>query len=385
VAGANGKVINCTVTANTYAPVPVEVKTGTFHHFKHWIDGGKLPWGTGSDVYGYTDNKDHTTPNMGESGDGTGLDSEFDPGVITVNDFYLAQTEVTTSQYAVFANAIDLTFDSSTNTRNVIFATGYLSAAGVGSDNMKDLVDPVSSTSVDTRFGFPATYLNNFTVGQLFQVNNSPYGLRKVGSDYVYHKSATSGQINLHVSNESMSYVSWYGSLAFSLWIGGTLPTEAQWEFAARRTADGTGDSACNDFQYSGSDILNDVGWYSGNNTPADNVHEVGTKAATEIGLYDMSGNQWEWCADWINNTVAGNGTRIFYPNYNDSYVNPNATQATTNNTYTDPVWKTPGSNRVIRGGGWNTASGNLSLAFRNSNLPAFVHYILGFRPALVP
>jgi formylglycine-generating enzyme required for sulfatase activity len=385
VAGATGDVINCTVTANTYAPIPVQVKTGTFHHFKHWREGGSLPWGTGSDVYAYSPNtSEHLTPDMGVDDDGTGITSEFDPGEITLSAFYLAQTEVTTSQYAVFANAIDLTFSTG---NDVIFATGYLSDASSSSiSSMKDLADPVTSTSVDLRFGFPGTYANDAANGVLFRVNqNSFYGLRKVGSDYVYYRSATSGSTNLHVSNESMGFVSWYGSLAFSLWIGGTIPTEAQWEFAARRTAGGTGASACNDFQYSGSDILNDVGWYSGNNTPADNVHEVGTKVANEIGLYDMSGNQWEWCADWINNTGNGDAARVYYPNYNDNYVNPSATQAITNNTYTDPVWKTPGSYRVFRGGCWSDASGYLSLAYRFSYTPEYARNLVGFRPVLVP
>jgi formylglycine-generating enzyme required for sulfatase activity len=388
VAGATGDVINCTVTANTYAPVPVQVKTGTFHHFKHWREAGSLPWGTGIGVYpSYGDDpSEHLTPDMGSFGDGTGITSEFDPGEITLTGFYLAQTEVTMSQYAVFANAIDLTFDSNTNTRNVVFATGYLNSAGVASDNMKNLVDPsTTSTTVDGRFGFPGAYLNNFTVGQLFQVNyGSYYGLRKVGSDYVYYKSLTSGQVQLHLSNESMGLVSWYGSLAFSLWIGGTLPTEAQWEFAARRTASGTGASACNDFQYSGSDDLNSVGWNSGNNTPADNVHEVGTKAANEIGLYDMTGNQLEWCADWINNTGTGSASRVYYPDYNNNVVNPGA-DAAKNKTYIDPVWKIPGSSRAIRGGGWTDAAGSLSLAFRNGNMPANVYTGVGFRPVLVP
>jgi formylglycine-generating enzyme required for sulfatase activity len=406
VAGDAGDVINCTVTANTYAPVPVEVKSGTFRHFKHWrtSDGVKLPWGTGTGVNDYGDGpSEHLTPDMGTSSNGIGQTSEFDPGEITVSDFYLAQTEVTTSQYAVFANAIDLTFESSS--RNVSFTAGYLSNASSGSiSNISGLVDPslVGLSGTSGSGGTPAAVSVGATVGVrygfsadgiLFNVNNSPYGLRKVGSDYVYHKSATSGQFNLHVSNESMGYVSWYGSLAFSLWIGGTLPTEAQWEFAARRRAVDSGspdplilDENCNVNQFAGSDILNDVGWYSGNNTPADNVHEVGTKASNEIGLYDMSGNQWEWCADWINNAGISDVNRVYYPNYNIGKSTTVEGELTSNNESTDPVWNpTNGSNRVNRGGSWYDAAGYLSLAYRNSNTPAGVNSTLGFRPALVP
>jgi formylglycine-generating enzyme required for sulfatase activity len=306
----------------------------------------------------------------------------------------------------VFANAIDLTFDLST--KNVIFAAGYLSNAGVLSNNMKDLYDPspvglngtsgaggtpefvAANSTVGVRFGFSTTYANDIVNGVLFRANQGStnyLGLRKVGSDYVYYKGATSGQVDLHVSNETMSYVSWYGSLAFSLWIGGTLPTEAQWEFAARRTANGTGDTACDNKQYSGSDALNDVGWNRLNNISSENIHEVGTKASTEIGLYDMSGNQWEWCADCINNASTGTTTRVYYPNYKKGLIAPTGADLTgTENESTDPIWNpTNGSGRVRRGGGYNDIAGALSLAFRDGYNPADVYAGIGFRPILVP
>jgi len=69
------------------------------------------------------------------------------------------------------------------------------------------------------------------------------------------------------------------------------LPTEAEWEFAAR------GGNQSNDHQYSGSDILDDVGWYIENSRTS--THVVGTKSPNELGIYDMSGNVIEWCNDW--------------------------------------------------------------------------------------
>ena len=95
------------------------------------------------------------------------------------------------------------------------------------------------------------------------------------------------------------------------------LPTEAEWEFAAR------GGNNSNHYQYSGSNELGDVAWYAGNS--GDKTHVVATKQPNELGLYDMSGNVWELCSDW-------------YGNYSSS-------------SQTNPTGPNSGSFRVIRGG----------------------------------
>ena len=71
------------------------------------------------------------------------------------------------------------------------------------------------------------------------------------------------------------------------------LPTEAEWEYAARGGKKNQG------YQYSGSDIISDVAWYSDNS--GNKIHPVGTKHANELGIYDMTGNVWEWCQDWYD------------------------------------------------------------------------------------
>ena len=126
-------------------------------------------------------------------------------------------------------------------------------------------------------------------------------------------------------------------------------PTEAEWEFAAR------GGTKSQGYKYSGSNTIGDVAWYPKNS--GDKTHEVGTKQANELGLYDMSGNVWEWCSDWCGN-------------YSSS-------------AQSDPSGPSTGSYRVNRGGGWSHAAGSCRVSYRGSFTPAFAGSYLGLRLAL--
>ena len=129
------------------------------------------------------------------------------------------------------------------------------------------------------------------------------------------------------------------------------LPTEAEWEFACR------GGNNSRGYKYSGSNNLGSVAWYDDNS--GGQTHPVATKAPNELGIYDMSGNVWEWCNDWY-----GNYTAI-------SQTNPTGPQS--------------GSWRVGRGGGWNGIVGDCRSSNRGEDgcVPAERYKHRGLRLAL--
>lgn len=127
------------------------------------------------------------------------------------------------------------------------------------------------------------------------------------------------------------------------------LPTEAEWEFAAR------GGNYSRHYKYSGSNYIGDVAWYDDNS--GNRTHPVGTKQPNELGLYDMSGNVYEWCSDWYGS----------YSSYSQS----------------DPTGPNSGSGRVFRGGNWYDGAWLCRSSSRFSNTPGISDCHLGLRLVL--
>ena len=127
------------------------------------------------------------------------------------------------------------------------------------------------------------------------------------------------------------------------------LPTEAEWEYSAR------GGKKSRGYQYSGSNNLSDVAWYEDNSDSK--THAVGTKQSNELGIYDMSGNVWEWCQDW-------------YGYFSSS-------------SQTNPAGANSGSNRVSRGGCWGYSAWYCRSSCRDIDSSDGHSYDLGLRLVL--
>lgn len=130
------------------------------------------------------------------------------------------------------------------------------------------------------------------------------------------------------------------------------LPTEAEWEYAAR------GGNLTNNFIYSGSNDINQVAWSHINSNKV--IHKVGTKLPNELGIYDMSGNVFEWCSDWYN--------REYYS------ISPKE----------NPKGPKEGLSKVLRGGAWYLSFPSFCrVAFRDSAQPELKNECIGFRLVL--
>jgi formylglycine-generating enzyme required for sulfatase activity len=127
------------------------------------------------------------------------------------------------------------------------------------------------------------------------------------------------------------------------------LPTEAEWEYAAR------GGNKSSGYIYAGGNDIDNVAWYCENSDSK--TQPVGTKKPNELGIYDMSGNVWEWTSNWYGDYTSG--------------------------AKTNPTEPTSGSYRVYRGGSWGSVASDSRVSFRYGSDPDYGSYYMGFRLVL--
>ena len=233
--------------------------------------------------------------------------------VTLTKDFRMGRYEVTNAQYAAFLNAVGV--------------TGILS-----------------------ELSYTGTYNGNKLI------ESSEYDFWGHNYDFGLHWETNKWVPVTGLENHPVIYVSWYGAEAYAKWVGGSLPTEAQWEYACR---------AGTTTAYSFGDNEVDLGayaWYNGNSS--DRSHPVGQKEPNNWGLYDMHGGIREWCWD------------VYRGDYGSDPV-------------TDPtsIIPAPGeyNERIHRGGSWIHSAYQCLSADRTPNQPHSVYPFVGFRVSFAP
>ena len=255
----------------------------------------------------------------------------------TVSDFYLGRYEVTNESFVEFLNSI---------------------SNKIALDDKGDAVSLNGNLIFDNFCGDRKGGCSNFEEMIEYDNGTRPGGRFKVVSGYAKHP---------------VVLVSWYGAVEYCNWLsdreglrkvytirgdevvadwsanGYRLPTEAEWEYAARGGAESKG------YKYAGSNNLDEVAWFWENS--GGKTHPVGKKKPNELGLYDLSGNVWEWCWDWAG--------------------------AYSSSSKTNPRGPARGSSRVNRGGCWyNFYPRNCRVANRDGNAPTLRYYHVGIRLA---
>lgn len=252
-----------------------------------YVPGGSFIMG---DTHGGGDSQEHPTHN------------------VTVSSFYISKYPITQVEYTQYMPA----------------SPNWSSNYGIG-DN------------------YPAYWISWYAVLKYCNLRSIAEGLSPV-----YYISGYSNPANWGSVPTSNNY-NWNNVLCDWSANGYRLPTEAEWEYAARAGSNNP------DYLYSGSNNIDTVAWYSGNNTPY-GTKPVGEKNPNGLGIFDMSGNVWDWCWDWWSPFYYGNSP------------------------ISNPRGPTSGDVRVVRGGYWSADAWGCRVSNRGIFWPHSCNYSNGFR-----
>ncbi len=231
-----------------------------------------------------------------------------------------------------------------------------------GQDNIIVVLDNIKDVSLDMVYVKGGTFQMGSTNGYN---DEEPVHMVTVGDFYIGKHEVMQKQWKTIMGNNPSNWkgdnlpvekVSWNEAQEFihrlNAKTGGhfRLPTEAEWEYTARGGAKSRG------YEYADSNNVDKVAWYRENSVKK--THPVGQKQSNELGLYDMSGNVWEWCQDWYGKNY-----------YSISPIN-------------NPKGPSNGPYRVLRGGGWSTDASYTRVAYRGGYGPSGASSRMGFRLA---
>ena len=307
------------VTEASYTPATALTNLQT-HYWRVRAKDGDGQYGTWSAEHSLNvvdDGSVYVEGGSFQMGSTAGESDEKPVHQVTVSTFYMSRYEVTHGQYLEFLNG-----------------AGVSAAGRLNGNEVIDMDDSDVAFSHDgTLFSFSGSGYADSIDCPVMKV--TWYG----AAEYANWLSAESGLTPVYTINGTSVTANWSAN-------GYRLPTEAEWEYAAR------GGNASKGYLYAGSDNADEVGWYSSNS--GQSTHPVGGKAPNELGLYDMSGNVYEWCWDWKGSYSSG--------------------------SQSNPRGPASGSNRVIRGGSWSNRARYLRSANRYNDSPGYSSSNLGFR-----
>ncbi len=177
-------------------------------------------------------------------------------------------------------------------------------------------------------------------------LNNKNCKIKKIDNKFI---------VSTHDAFKPVVCISWHGAQAYATWKGKRLPTEAEWEFAAKGGIFGRKSP-----EYAGSPLPDEIAWYRNNSNQT--LQRVGLKLPNKLGVYDMSGNVWEWCYDYYQSDY-----------YTERLSKKRIPQI-------NPKGPSSGNSRTIRGGSWMGGRNTVKLTYRSHLNPDLGLEDVGFR-----